>query len=117
MMQENKIIELFNDGVLEICIKENKRIKRNLLPNKIRFKNETLGVTRFYEARVADSKVSKVISIPYQRVINNDDRDKYAVFINQQWYDVDMVQIKYNSNNPKVLLTLKKGGINYVDER
>lgn len=118
MIQKNKIIDRFNSGIIEICIKENKRIKRNLLDGNIRYKDETLGVTRFYEARVADSKITKVISIPYQHVINNDDKDKYAVNIDDEWYDVDLVQVKSTESFiPKVFLTLKKGGISYVDER
>lgn len=117
MIQSNKMIDRFNSGNIEICVKENKRIKQNLFDGNIRYKDETLGVTRFYEARVADSKITKVISIPYQHVINNDDRDKYAVYLDGQWYDVDLVQIKSESFIPKVFLTLKKGGIAYVDER
>lgn len=117
MLQENKAIQRFNSGILEICIREQKRVKKNLLDSPIRYQDETLGVTRFYEARVADSSISRVISVPFIQAIKNEDREKYVVKIGDTWYEVDMIQNKFDSFEPKLLLTLKRGGIFYVDER
>lgn len=108
---------MFNSGVLQICIKEDKRIKENLISGILRYNDLTLGVKRYYEARIANSSISKVISIPYQDILNNDDRNKYVVLIDGKWYEVDLIQKKYDSFIPKCILTLKKGGINFIDER
>lgn len=117
MLKKKQLVETFNSGVLQICIKEDKRIKKNLIDGILRYSDITLGVTRFYEARIADSSISKVVAVPYQDVLNNDERSKYAVLIDSKWYEVDMIQKKFDSFVPKCILTLKKGGIKLIDER
>lgn len=109
-------IETFKDGVIDICIKDSKRVKEDFIKG-LRFSNVSLGITRFYEARVADSSISRVIAVPYQDILNNDDREKYVILLNGKWYEVDMIQKKFDSFVPKCILTLKKGGINFIDER
>lgn len=116
MLKKNQILDTFNDGVLTICSKKDKRVKQDVIKD-IRFGNETLGYNRYYGAKVANTTITRLVRIPFNNVINNDDREKYVVLLDGQWFDIDLIQIKFDTSIPKIVFTLKKGGPGYIDER
>lgn len=107
--QQNR--ELFNDGIVHICKTDKRSIVEDI--TMLRFGLRTVGVTRFYQAKIADSTVDKLISIPKNNLINL----KNIAIINNVQYEIKQVQEKYDTVPPSMYLTLQKAVPEYKDER
>lgn len=113
MLKKKQGINQFNSGGLFLCSIENRSVTKTLL--FLRYKKEKIGVTRFYQARVSDSKIDMLISVPINPILVDTDRSKYVVELDGEFFDLDNIQ--RDEENHKVQLTLKRGGIKYKDDR
>lgn len=95
--------ELFNDGELDVY-STNKRV---IVQHKahIRFGLRTVGVTRFYQAKIANSGIDRLISVPLNPFINTNNT---LVIMNGVQYTVSQVQEKYDTIPPVMYVTLNK---------
>lgn len=109
-MKANKF-ETFNSGVAEICEVEGKNITKALM--KPRFEDKTVGMSRFYEAKVAGSKVERLISIPFNDVISKEN----VVVISEIQYEIDLIQTKFDTLPKTLLVTLSEMVIRKKDVR
>ncbi len=103
--------ELFNDGVCILCRTDKRKIVANVA--RLRFGIRTVGVTRFYQAKIADSGIDKLISVPFNSFISS----KHIVLINDEQYNIKLVQEKYDTVPPSMYITLQKTIPAYEDER
>lgn len=78
--------ELFNDGELDVY-STNKRV---IVQRKahLRFGLRTVGVTRFYQAKIANSGIDRLISVPLNPFINTNNT---LVIMNDVQYTVSQV--------------------------
>ena len=53
----------FNDGVLQICKLEERKIVETKM-DRVRYGSMTVGVRRFWDAKVAGNEIEKTIAIP-----------------------------------------------------
>lgn len=99
--QANK--ELFNDGELDVYSTS----KRVIVQHKahLRFGLRTIGVTRFYQAKIANSGIDKLISVPLNPFINTNNT---LIVMDGVQYTVSQVQEKYDSIPPAMYVTLNK---------
>ena len=95
--------ELFNDGELDVY-STNKRV---IVQRKahLRFGLRTVGVTRFYQAKIANSGIDRLISVPLNPFINTNNT---LVIMNDVQYTVSQVQEKYDTVPPAMYVTLNK---------
>lgn len=95
--------ELFNDGELDVY----STTKRVIVQHKahLRFGLRTVGVTRFYQAKIANSGIDKLISVPLNTFINTNNT---LIVIDDVQYTVGQVQGKYDSIPPSMYITLNK---------
>lgn len=101
---KNIKFEAFNSGVCDIFIEEedgNIEYKANNLP----FSNKTLGYGRYYTAKASNTKVDRVIRIPYLPFsIDN----HHTLCIGDMDYFIELVQ-EIEDSNPRCLqLTLRE---------
>lgn len=102
-MQSNKQFESFNSGILDIFqIKKNEIIKE--VAAGIRFQDKTIGVSRYYEAKVASSRVDRLVSI---QMIDNVDQGNLVMIENIQ-YMIGQIQYKYDTMPPTLWLSLER---------
>lgn len=102
----------FNDGTLDICsVKERKITKTK--KHGIRFGNRTVGINRFWKAKLASSVIDAVVAIPLIGDISTMD----LCIINGQQYKISQIQDKFDECPPCHLLSLEKNLLNYKDER
>ena len=109
-IQDNKFVT-FNSGVLDVC-----KVKdRTIIETKykgLRFGNQTVGVVRFWEAKVASSNIDRVVSIlPVDGISQSD-----ICMINGRQYKIKQVQMKYDKNPTCIFLSLEENKIAYKDE-
>jgi len=109
---QDKEFITFNSGTLELCqVKE-----RTIIATKksgIRFGDQTVGVVRFWEAKVADSTINRLVAIPLVPGITQKD----ICIINSQQYKIKQIQQKFDKTPPHLLLSLEENSINYKDIR
>lgn len=110
-MQANKQFETFNSGIAEFCEIEEKNIIATII--KPRFGDKTVGISRFYEAKVAGSKVERLISIPFNEVISKEN----IVIIASKQYEIDFIQTKFDTLPKTLLVTLSEMVIKKKDMR
>ena len=99
-----KKLQTFNDGILSIF--ELKGNEERLFPafKNIRFENRTVGAERFFKAKEAQHKVSKVVRIPQVRTLC----DKDIIVIGDEQYRILQAQT-INDTLPKCWqLTLER---------
>lgn len=102
----------FNDGNLSICEVENRSIVREKY-RRLRFGKRTVGVTRFWNAKVASSEIDLVAAIlPVPGVTTMD-----ICLIGEQQYKIEQVQDKFDAYPPCLYLSLARSPIRYRDER
>lgn len=79
----------FNDGVLAVCeCKENKITRTKA--QRIRFGEKTVGVTRFFRAKVASDKIDRLIRLPKNPLIVRGD----ILLIENEQYKIIQMQPK-----------------------
>ena len=72
MRLKNRGFETFNDGLLTVCEVSGRTILKTKREG-IRFGNRTVGVKRFWEAKVAGSEISCLVAVPEQPGIERGD--------------------------------------------
>lgn len=117
-MLKNKDNETFNDGVINILSSVDGVITDTLYSN-IHFGNRTYGVKRFFEAKVAGSEIERLISIPFNVLIERVHLLELKEFRtgNTYLYEIVMMQPKYDTAPQSIYLTLKRTELEYVDNR
>lgn len=95
--------ELFNDGELDVYSTSKRTIVQ--LKAHLRYGIRTIGVTRFYQAKIANSGIDRLISVPLNPFINTNNT---IVIMNGVQYTVSQVQEKYDTIPPAMYVTLNK---------
>ena len=104
-------VEQFNDGIAIICETKNKAIVKEVA--RLRFGIRTIGVTRFYQAKISGSNIDKLISVPVNKFVNA----KSVILIEDEQYTVKQLQEKMDTVPPTVYITLLKAAPQYEDRR
>lgn len=110
--RKDKNFVTFNDGILDICKVKNREIVETKLQG-IRFGNRTVGIKRFYEAKVASDKVDKMVAILLHDMITTLD----VCIIRGVQYKIVQMQEKYDASPAYMLLSLERIVTLYKDVR
>lgn len=102
----------FNDGVLQICKLEERKIVETKM-DRVRYGNMTVGVRRFWDAKVVGNEIEKTIAI--QTVPNISRMD--LILIDQRQFKIEQIQEKFDQKPPHLLLSLSASPITYRDVR
>lgn len=98
-----KKFEEFNDGIAEIYnVTADDKLKK--VKSGLRFGNENIGISRFYAARAADTRVDRVIHILRQQDIE----PHQVVVIESEQYDIDKADHINDTLPPITKLSLIK---------
>ena len=108
----------FDDGILTIYAVENiakpgkKPVYGLVEKSKHYFGYQTVGVTRYYEAKKADSIIEAVVSIPgWNNILATD----ICIMENDVQYRLSMVQPTMDENNLRItILSLERNGEQYA---
>lgn len=109
-MSQNKA-QVFNDGVVKIYRLENvaepgeAREEKEVLKCSLRYKERTVGFSRYYSAMQASTKVSALIRC--QRVPDVSEKD-IAVLANSDKYEISLIQYPEDTLPPVMDLTLER---------
>lgn len=113
--------ETFGDGLLSICETEERSITGTKMEH-IRYRNKTVGVQRFWQAKTVGNKVDKLISVPLEvlqlnQILVNDIAilETEPGFPGQ--YQILQIQPKYDSRPPALYLSLERLVHPYKNER
>lgn len=98
----------FNDGICSIWTLEKNHLKTKL--GEFDFHEDTLGINTFHELGLLGKQVDRVISIPYQTLIDQ----SFAVVIESKAYYVITIQ-KKDTFPMSLKLTLEKTPIKVGD--
>ena len=102
----------FNSGVLELCAASS----RALVETKhkgLRFGDQTVGVTRFWGAKVASSSIDRLVAIlPIPEISQTD-----ICIIAGKQYKIKQIQTRYDKTPVCLFLSLEENSISYRDER
>lgn len=102
-MNRNKI-QTFNDGILSICTLESNDEKLHLVLENLRYENRTVGSSRYFQAKEAQHKISRIVRIPQVRELSDED----IVVVETNQFRILQVQ-SINDTFPKCWqLTLEK---------
>lgn len=102
----------FGDGVLDICSTKNRKIVGTKYQG-LRFGMRTVGMKRFYEAKIASDKIDEVVA-----VLASDDITTLDVcIIRGVQYKIVQAQNKYDGLPPYTLLSLERIVALYEDVR
>lgn len=110
--RKDKNFVTFNDGILDICKVKNREIVETKIQG-IRFGYRTVGIKRFYEAKVASDKVDKMVAILPNDIITTLD----VCIIRGMQYKIVQLQDKYDEYPEHMLLSLERIEILYKDVR
>lgn len=102
----------FNDGVLQICKLEERKIVETKM-DRVRYGSMTVGVRRFWDAKVAGNEIEKTIAIPNVPNVSRMD----LILIDQRQFKIEQIQEKFDQNPPYLLLSLSASPITYKDVR
>ena len=112
MRLKNRKFETFGDGDLTICEVSERSLVKTRFQN-VRFGNKTIGVTRFFQAKVASDQISKLVSVPVIPGIRQTD----VVLIGGVQYRIVQIQNKFDACPPCLYLSLAESKIAYKDVR
>lgn len=104
--------ETFNDGILNVLEVDKRHIIKNIV-ECMHFGNKTVGVTRFYKASTAGSVIDKLISVPFNKLINRNN----LIEIDGEIFSIKQLQEKHDTSPPTLYLSLEKNSLKYADER
>lgn len=110
---QDKDFVTFNDGILDICETEERKIVGTKAVG-VRFGNRTVGVTRFWNAKVAASTVDALVAIPN---VPYDVTTHDICLIGDRQFKILQVQNKFDQYPPHLLLSLERNPIIYKDVR
>lgn len=107
----------FDDGVVAICDVSNTAapgempIKKLNAVQELSYEEETVGITRYYEAIKTDQLIEMVIVVPREIEISI---NQMAVLETGEQYEIRMVQAATDENGLKILrLSLERNGESY----
>lgn len=107
----------FDDGIVKIYNVQNEAepgdmpVKGLVSPGIFYFHEESLGITRYYEALKAGQLIERVISIPWPAEITI---NQIAVFEDGGQFQIRMVQQAHDENGIKTIrLSLERNGEEY----
>ena len=102
----------FNDGSLDICSVKGRKIVETRQAG-IRFGFRTVGIKRFYEAKVLSNQIDEVVAIlPVEDISTMD-----ICIIGEKRYKIIQIQNKYDATPPCLLLSLERVVTTYEDVR
>ncbi len=110
-VKDNQFVT-FNDGKLDICTVSDRKILCTK-EQGIRFGRRTVGVSRFWNAKVASSTVDSVVAIPFRKGVSTMD----ICLINGEQFKINQVQDKFDQFPPCLLLSLERIQIAYKNTR
>ena len=102
----------FNSGVLDLCkVKDRALVKTK--HKGLRFGDQTVGVTRFWGAKVASSSIDRLVAIlPVPGISQTD-----LCIIEGQQYTIKQIQTKFDKTPACLFLSLEENNITYRNER
>lgn len=106
MLDKNNF-EAFSDGVARVCEVSGRKIVAE--KGSLRFGIRTVGIKRFYEAKIASEKVDRLVSVPYNEKIHRND----ILIIGLEQYKIIQIQEKKDSKPPCLYLSLERENILY----
>lgn len=110
-VQDNDFVT-FNSGNLEIC-KAKERVLIETRHESVRFGDQTVGVVRFWEAKVASSSIDRLVAIlPVPGLEQSD-----ICIIDNKQYKIKQIQHKLDTVPACLFLSLEENTIRYKDER
>ena len=102
----------FNDGSLDICSVKGRKIVETRQAG-IRFGFRTVGIKRFYEAKVLSNQIDEVVAIlPVEDISTMD-----ICIIGEKQYKIIQIQNKYDETPPCLVLSLERVVTTYEDVR
>lgn len=102
----------FNDGILDICIVENRTITQTK-HRGLRFGKKTVGINRFWQAQVSSATVDALVAIlPVEGITTMD-----VCVLHGKQYKILQVQEIFDGSPPHLLLSLERIQISYKDVR
>lgn len=112
MRLKNRKFETFGDGILAICEVSERSLVKTRHQN-VRFGDKTVGVTRFFQAKVASDQISKLVAVPAVPGVRQTD----VVLIGGAQYRIVQIQDKFDACPPCLYLSLAESKIVYKDVR
>ena len=112
MRLKNRKFETFNDGTLVVCEVSGRALIGTKISG-IRFGDKTVGVSRFWDAKVLGNTISRMICIPPISVIERND----VVLIEDKQYQIVQIQEKIDTFPPCLYLSLESVTAPFRDER
>ena len=67
-MRPSQKVETFPDGIVEVYAEANRTIGELLVT--LRFEEQSVGVTRYYQTAVASNRIDRVIKVPHTNLVN-----------------------------------------------
>jgi hypothetical protein len=110
--RRDKDFVTFNDGVLDVCKVQGRKIVDTKLSG-IRFGTQTVGIKRFYQAKIISSQIDEVVAVPQDLKISTMD----VCIIRGIQYKIIQVQNKYDKSPACLFLSLEKIVTLYEDIR
>lgn len=110
--------ETFNSGVLNVLKSEDGVILANTLQS-VNYGNRTVGASRFFNAESAGTEVTRMIAVPFNRMIKRGNILELHDFMDDEKHLFEIVQIqeKYDTAPACLYISLRRTSINYVDKR
>lgn len=108
----DKGFSTFNDGTMDICNVKNREIVGTKI-HGMRFGYRTVGVKRFFEAKVASDKIDEVVAVLPSELITTLD----VCIIRGTQYKIVQIQNKYDASPAHMLLSLERIVTLYKDVR
>lgn len=102
--------ETFNDGVARVCEVSGRKITAE--KGTVRFGIRTVGIKRYYEAKVASDQVDRLISVPYNSPVQRSN----LLILSSEQYKIIQIQEKRDSKPPCLYLSLERENILYKKE-
>lgn len=110
--------ETFNSGVLNVLKAVDGVILANTLQS-VNYGNRTVGASRFFNAESAGTEVTRMIAVPFNRMIKRGNILELHDFMDDEKHLFEIVQIqeKYDTAPACLYISLRRTSINYVDKR
>lgn len=110
--------ETFNSGVLNVLSAVDGVINSNILTG-VNYGDRTVGASRFFNAESAGTEVTRMIAVPFNRMIKRGNILELHDFMDDEKHLFEIVQIqeKYDTAPACLYISLRRTSINYVDKR
>lgn len=115
--KNSKGTEVFNDGLLIVLDAKDGIILKEKYKS-IRYGEKTVGAIRFYQANVAGTEIKKLISVPFNYLIEQNDLVELIDFHTKNKCIYRIKHLEFKDTVPRsIYLTLVKNDILYTDNR